>query len=239
MAQRQLIRHHRAIPAACDGKQQHPEMRNRCDEKYAEEKQAANCRFPATDPQRRRARLRPWRCAERRTTHDKLRHSKNTGGHDEQQRSESVRNRISIKSLEPIKNLHRCDPRVVKNQRHPELSESPNENDGCARKYARHGERQGDSEESFPRRAAEIFRSLLHRRIEIRQSGGDVHVENWIEMERVHQHDPDETAVSQPVVGQRCVHQAGFDEQRIESAVHAEHLFHPDCADKGRQDHRH
>jgi hypothetical protein len=57
-------------------------------------------------------------------------------------------------------------------------------------------------------------------------------------MERVHQHDPGETAVGQPVVRHRGVHQADVDEQRVESAVHPEHLLHPDRADERRQNHR-
>ena len=237
MAQRQLVGNHRAIPAARDGKQHHAEVRNRRDDEHAEKEQAAGRGFPASDAQRRRAPLRPRRGAERRAAHDRLRHRENPGRDDEHHGGERVGNRVSIKSLEPVENLHRCDPRVVENQRHAELGEGPDENDRSAREHPGHRERQSDPEEALPRRAAEVFRGLLHRRIEVRQRGGDVHVEDRIEVQRVHHHDPGEAAVRQPVVGQRCVHQAAVDEQGVECAVHPEHLFHSDRADEGRQDH--
>ena len=58
-------------------------------------------------------------------------------------------------------------------------------------------------------------------------------------MQRVQQDDAGEPPVRQPVVGQRAIHHSRLDEQRIERAVHPEHLLDPDRPDKRRQDHRH
>ena len=74
--------------------------------------------------------------------------------------------------------------------------------------------------------------------IEIGERGGDVHVEDRIEIEADHQHDAREAPLGEPVEGRGGIHQAELDQRGVERAVHAEHLFHSHRTDEGRQDHR-
>jgi hypothetical protein len=80
---------------------------------------------------------------------------------------------------------------------------------------------------------AKILRSFFHCRIHIRQRCRDIKVGDGIEMECVHQHDPEEPTLAEPVERGFGAHQAEINEERIESAGLSENLLHAQRTDEG------
>ena len=72
---------------------------------------------------------------------------------------------------------------VVEDQRHAEFGERPDEDDGAAGEEAGHDERQRDFAEAAQAGAAEVFRGLLHRRVDVGERGDDVEVDDRVEAE--------------------------------------------------------
>ena len=116
--------------------------------------------------------------------------------HDDHER---VRERIVADVLQAVVNLHRHHPGVVKDQRHAEFGERPDEDDGGAGEQARVDQRQRDAPEAPQARAAEVGGGLLHGRIDVGQRRDGVQIDDRVEAECLDEHDAPELAGGKPV----------------------------------------
>ena len=159
-------------------------------------------------------------------------------GADEHHGDERVGERVAPNIFEAIKNLHRDDAWIVKNERHAKLGEGPDENDGAAGEEAGIDERQRDLEEAPETGATKVLGGFLHRRINVGEGGGGVEIDDGVERKGVDEGDAKKRTHRKPVVGPAFGAEMQVNEQGVERTILSEDLLDPDRADKWRQDHR-
>ena len=72
----------------------------------------------------------------------------------------------------------------------------------------------------------------------MRERRRDIHVEDWIKVQGIHDHDTPETSLPQPVDGRGRIHHPDFLKESVKRPLHPEHLFDSHGPHEGRQDKR-
>src|SRR6478736_4534890 len=145
--------------------------------------------------------------------------------------------RISSDVADTVKYLHRSDPSEVEHEGHAKLRKRPDEDDRSAREEAWRDERKSDLSEFPKAHTTQVFRSLLKRRIDVRQGCHNVQVEDRIKVESVHHDDSPEPAPSQPIDGVIRSQQPKRFQKGVECPLLAKYLFDSDRTDKRGKNH--
>jgi hypothetical protein len=148
-----------------------------------------------------------------------------------------VRERVSADVLQAVIDLDARHLRVVEDQRRAEFREDPDENDRAAREQAGVDERQRDPAEAPQARAAEVLGRLLHGRVDVRQRGDGIKVDDRVERERLDHSDAPELVRREPVERPAAGPEAQVDQECVHGPVLAEDLLDAYCPDEGRKDH--
>ena len=146
--------------------------------------------------------------------------------------------RIPADVFNSMKNLDGGHAREIEHQRHAEFGEGPDENNRPAGKNSRHDERERDFAKLPEARASEVFGSLLHRGVHIRQRGEDIQVDDRIEIQRDERHHTPNPPLAQPIDRRLGIQHSQVHQKGIQCALLPEDLLHPDRSHKWRHDHR-
>ena len=237
--QREVLRQHGRIPVGGEGHEHHAKVRQDGDKRHAGEQRRAEpgpgaWQFPRAAGGGGLGH-HGVRVAAEETLAERIEHYR-AEQHDG---DKGVGERIAANVLEAVENLHRRHAGVVEDERHAEVGERPDENDGTAGEEAGLDQRQGDPPEAAQAGATEIFGSLLHGRVDVGQCRDGVEVDDGVEAEGVDERDAEKLVRAEPVERPAMRPQPEVDEQGVERAILPEDLFDADGADEGRQDHRH